>query len=86
MGLSQISPSDAFLLSHRLDPKVTVAFRKGKTSDFLLCRCIVYFAVAYFFLMRTNWACPRICYKVLLGLAAARHGKKSTHTVKCLLI
>ena len=35
MGLSEILLSDAFLLSHRLDPEVTVDFSKGKTSDLL---------------------------------------------------
>lgn len=73
MGLSEILLSDAFLLSHRLDPEVTVDFTKGKNLDF-------------FFLMRTNWACPYVCHRVLRGLAAARQGKKSTQIVKCLLI
>jgi len=36
--------------------------------------------------MRTNWACPYIYHRVLLGLIAARRGKKSTQMVKCLLI
>lgn len=34
MGLSEILLSDAFLLSHRLDPEATVDFSKGKNLDF----------------------------------------------------